>query len=282
MFADASLLELISVLAHLERLETQVSKSRKKLEEPQNAQALEARIHELKRLRDKLRAEVKQRQARVSRSVIDIEISEQEILERKQENMKAILQAYRFTGISGKLTSRGVCVCISTAFEGNLLDSYFVDLVMEKPLWIHHHSVPVFIPLEEISAKYLQTNTQHFRFVLCEYLNTYSGRKHQADRLQTFLVGPLQRNSLCNLLSFTYKVKLEGQSFPFCARLLYKDLTTTLPTDVTVTSQGTEALPRMWEEQRAAHENLFFTKPLHQVFTSFAKKGEKLNVSLVS
>lgn len=45
---------------------------------------------------------------------------------------------------------------------------------------------------------------------------------------------------------------------------------------------GTEALPRMWEEQRAAHENLFFTKPLHQVFTSFAKKGEKLNVSLVS
>ena len=60
------------VLAHLERLETQVSKSRKKLEEPQNAQALEARIHELKRLRDKLRAEVKQRQARVSRSVIDI------------------------------------------------------------------------------------------------------------------------------------------------------------------------------------------------------------------
>lgn len=54
------------VLAHLERLETQVSKSRKKLEEPQNTQALEARIHELKCLRDKLRAEVKQRQARGS------------------------------------------------------------------------------------------------------------------------------------------------------------------------------------------------------------------------
>ncbi|XP_061289128.1 centromere protein O [Bos javanicus] len=280
------------VLAHLERLETQVSKSRKKLEEPQNAQALEARIHELKRLRDKLRAEVKQRQARVKASTANVEpdqileISEQEILERKQENMKAILQAYRFTGISGKLTSRGVCVCISTAFEGNLLDSYFVDLVMEKPLWIHHHSVPVFIPLEEISAKYLQTNTRHFLFVLWEYLNAYSGRKYQADRLQSdfaaFLVGPLQRNSLCNLLSFTYKVKPEGQSVPFCARLLYKDLTTTLPTDVTVTSQGTEALPSTWEEQRAAHENLFFTKPLHQVFTSFAKKGEKLDMSLVS
>lgn len=48
-----------------------MSKFHKKLEEPQDAQALEARIHELERLRDNLRAEVKQRQARVSRSVID-------------------------------------------------------------------------------------------------------------------------------------------------------------------------------------------------------------------
>ncbi|XP_004268141.1 centromere protein O isoform X1 [Orcinus orca] len=284
------------VLAHLERLETQVSRSRKKMEEPQSAQAEESalgtRIHELRRLRDKLRAEVKQHQASVKASTTNVEpdqtleITEQESLKRKWENVKAILQAYRFTGISGKLTSRGVCVCISTAFEGNLLDSYFVDLVMRKPLQIHHHSIPVFIPLEEISAKYLQTNIQHFLFTLCEYLNAYSGRKYQADRLQSdfeaFLAGPLQRNSLCNLLSFTYKAEPEGQSFPFCARLLYKDLTTTLPTDVTVTYQGTDALSTTQEEQRAAHENLFFTKPLHQVFTSFARKGDKLDMSLVS
>ncbi|XP_024620241.1 centromere protein O [Neophocaena asiaeorientalis asiaeorientalis] len=284
------------VLAHLERLETQVSRSRKKMEEPQSAQAEESalgtRIHELRRLRDKLRAEVKQHQASVKASTTNVEpdqtleITEQESLKRKRENVKAILQAYRFTGISGKLTSRGVCVCISTAFEGNLLDSYFVDLVMRKPLQIHHHSIPVFIPLEEISAKYLQTNIQHFLFTLCEYLNAYSGRKYQADRLQSdfeaFLAGPLQRNSLCNLLSFTYKAEPEGQFFPFCARLLYKDLTTTLPTDVTVTYQGTDALSTTQEEQRAAHEDLFFTKPLHQVFTSFARKGDKLDMSLVS
>ncbi|XP_026969488.1 centromere protein O isoform X1 [Sagmatias obliquidens] len=284
------------VLAHLERLETQVSRSRKKMEEPQSAQAEESalgtRIHELRRLRDKLRAEVKQHQASVKASTTNVEpdqtleITEQESLKRKWENVKAILQAYRFTGISGKLTSRGVCVCISTAFEGNLLDSYFVDLVMRKPLQIHHHSIPVFIPLEEISAKYLQTNIQHFLFTLCEYLNAYSGRKYQADRLQSdfeaFLAGPLQRNSLCNVLSFTYKAEPEAQSFPFCARLLYKDLTTTLPTDVTVTYQGTDALSTTQEEQRAAHENLFFTKPLHQVFTSFARKGDKLDMSLVS
>lgn len=189
-------------------------------------------------------------------------------------------------GLSGKLTSRGFCIFINTAFEGNLLDSYFVDLVMQKPLRIHDHSIPVFIPLEELAAKYLQTNIQHFLFSLSEYLNAYSGRKYQADRLQSdfaaFLAGPLQRNSLYNLLSFTYNVELRGQSLPFCARLLYKDLTTTLPTDVTVTYQGMDTLSTSWEEQRASHENLFCTKPLHQVFTSFARKGEKLGMSLAS
>ncbi|XP_037002632.2 centromere protein O [Artibeus jamaicensis] len=286
------------VLAHLERLET---RSRKKFEEPQGVQAVEStlgrKIHLLRSLRDRLRAEVQQRRARLRAEVQQrrarvegsgepdqtLQVSEQ-VLERKREDIKAILQAYRFTGLSGKLTSQGVCVCIQTAFEGNLLDSYFVDLVIQKPLRIHHHSIPAFIPLEEISAKYLQTNIQHFLFSLCEHLNAYSGRKYQADRLQSdfaaFLAGPLQRNSLCNLLSFTYKAEPRGQAFPFCARLLYKDLTVTLPTDVTVTYQGMDSSPS-WEEQRASHEHLLCTKPLHQVFALFARREERLDLSVV-
>lgn len=62
------------VLAHLERLETQVNRSRKKLEELQRTQAVESthgmKIRELRSLQDKLRAEEKQREARVSRRVI--------------------------------------------------------------------------------------------------------------------------------------------------------------------------------------------------------------------
>lgn len=276
------------VLAHLERLE---ARSRKKFEEPQGAptaeSALRSKILQLRRLRDQLRAAVEQRRgARVEASAEPdqaLQVSEQ-VLERKREDVKAILQAYRFTGLSGKLTSRGVCVCIHTAFEGNLLESYFVDLVIQKPLRIHHHSVPVFIPLEEIAAKYLQTDVQHFLFSLCEHLNAYSGRKYQADRLQSdfaaFLAGPLQRNPLCNLLSFTYKAEPRGQAFPFCARLLYEDLTVTLPTDVTITYQGTDTLSPSWEEQRAGHEHLLRTKALHHVFASFARREERLELRL--
>ncbi|KAG8522445.1 Centromere protein O [Galemys pyrenaicus] len=280
------------VLAHLERLEAQVNRSRKKLEEQEVENALRIKIRKLKYLRDQLKAEVKQRQARVKAFTANVEPNQtletmdQEVLERKQENVKAVLQAYRFTGLSGKLTSRGVCVCFNTSFQGNMLGSYFVDLVIQKPLRIRRHSVPVFIPLEELSAKYLQTNIQHFLFSLCEYLNAYSGRKYQADRLQSdyaaFLAGPLQRNSLCNLLVFTYKVESKSPSFPFCARLQYKDLTITLPTDVSITYQGMDTLSTSWEEQRAAHENLFSTQPLHQVFTAFSRNGESLDMSLGS
>lgn len=182
------------VLAHLERLEAQMNRSRKKFEYPTvhtKESSLRTRIQELRKQRDELRAEVKRRrwQARVKASSASedpnstAEISEQEALEKQWGNMKAILQAYRFTGLSGKLTSRGVCMCISTAFEGNLLDSYFVDLVIEKPLRIHHHS----IPLEKIARAYLQTDIQRFLFSLCEYLNAYSGRKYQTDQLEVFV-----------------------------------------------------------------------------------------------
>ncbi|XP_028633918.1 centromere protein O isoform X2 [Grammomys surdaster] len=282
------------VLAHLERLEAQTARPDRKSEEPtvrEKESSLRTKIRELQQQRDKLRAEVKQRRARVEESSAKEDpsktvISEQEVLERQWRNMKAILQAYRFTGLSGKLTSRGVCVYISTAFEGNLLDSYFVDLIIEKPLRIHHHSIPVFIPLEKLATAHLQTDVQRFLFSLWEYLNAYAGRKYQADQLESdfcaFLTGPLQRYALCNLLSFTYKVEQGCQTFSFSARLLYEDLTSALPTDVTVTRPGVEASSPRWEEHRASHEVLFRTKPLHQVFASFSKETEKLDLSLVS
>nr|XP_034369773.1 centromere protein O isoform X2 [Arvicanthis niloticus] len=286
--------EAQGVLAHLERLEAQTTRLNRKSEEPtvrEKESSLRTKIRELQQQRDKLRAEVKQRRARVEESSAKEDpsqtvISEQEDLERQWRNVKAILQAYRFTGLSGKLTSRGVCVSISTAFEGSLLESYFVDLAIEKPVRIHHHSIPAFIPLEKIATAHLQTDIQRFLFSLWEYLNAYAGRKYQADQLESdfcaFLTGPLQRYAPCNMLSFTYKVEHGHQIFSFSARLLYEDLTSALPTDVTVTRPGVEASSPRWEEHRASHEMLFRTKPLHQVFASFSKETEKLDLSLVS
>lgn len=272
-----------------------MNRSNRKSEEPtvrEKESSLRTKIRELQQQRDRLRVEVKQWRARVKESSAKEDssktmISEQEVLEKQWRNLKAILQAYRFTGLSGKLTNRRVCVYISTAFEGNLLDSYFVDLAIEKPLRIHHHSIPVFIPLEKIATAYLQTDVQHFLFSLSEHLNAYVGRKYQADQLESdfcaFLTGPLQRSALCNLLSFTYKVEQGSQAFSFSARLLYEDLTAALPTGVTVTRPaGVEASSPHWEEHRASHEMLFRTKTLHRAFASFSKETEMLHLNLVS
>lgn len=76
-----------------------------------------------------------------------------------------------------------------------------------------------------------------FGTVTIPYRVCFDPHPPQSD-FAAFLSGPLRRNSLCNLLSFTYKVEPRGQSVPFWARLRYKDLTTTLPTDVTVTYRG--------------------------------------------
>lgn len=61
------------VLAHLERLEMQTKRSCKNLEDLQREtveSALGTKIHKLRGLRDRLRAEVKHRQARVSTGAI--------------------------------------------------------------------------------------------------------------------------------------------------------------------------------------------------------------------
>lgn len=96
------------VLAHLERLENQTSRSRKRSEEPQSAQAQErvlgTKIQKLRHLRDDPRAALRHRRGSVKACIANVEpnrtveVNEQEALEEKLENVKAILQAYHFTG----------------------------------------------------------------------------------------------------------------------------------------------------------------------------------------
>ncbi|XP_036605397.1 centromere protein O isoform X2 [Trichosurus vulpecula] len=275
------------VLYQLERLEADHQRSARQQGRQQEEETnLEEKILKLRKLRDELKTKVKLQEASARIPITNLEPYEslknsEENLEMKLEKAKAFFQAFHLTGLSGKLTTKGVCLCFNTAFEGNILDSYYVDLIIKKPITIHRHSVPVFIPLEQIAAKYLETNFQHFVYSLSEHLNAYSGRKYQADQLQcgfsAFLAKPLQRNSLCTLLSFTYTMDPSGESFPFCARLVYEDLTTALPTKVTIAYQGTGETPASWEDQRAVHETLFYKNALHKVFESFLKVRENFD-----
>ncbi|CAI9579996.1 unnamed protein product, partial [Staurois parvus] len=146
------------------------------------------------------------------------------------------------SGISGKLKDDAACFCISTAFEGTYLDSYYIQVNNVKNPQIVRHSIPAFIPLHDLAKEHLPAALKKLLHVLFERLNGYAGRKFQADRAEkispVYVEGSLQKNSLYTVLSFTYNVTVEGQIVGFAAKLLYADLADTLPTEVMVTCSG--------------------------------------------
>ncbi|KFP57635.1 Centromere protein O, partial [Cariama cristata] len=268
------------VLAHLEMLEARAHEAAVKQEETEQQEEklarLKARVQELRLQRDELRAKVDlQQKGQLGQEGVVSDPgqpSAQAVLEWKIKSVKAMLQIFYLTGISGKLTKHGVCFCISTAYEGTYLDSYYLDLLTKPEVQIHRHSVPIFIPLEQIAKKYLQTDIRRFFSVLSDHLNAYAGRRYQADQLQEHfsdqIEGTLQRNSLCNLLVFNYNTSGKSKTFPFNARLLYGDLCCSLPTDVVV-SWRSDA-PVSLAETATAHSDLFRHMALHKAFRAFS------------
>ncbi|NXS97668.1 CENPO protein, partial [Jacana jacana] len=275
------------VFAHLELLEAQAYKAAMKQEEREQQEEklarLRARLQELRLQRDELRAKLDlQQKGQPGKEGVGSEParpSARAVVEWKMRSVKSLLQVFYLTGISGKLTKRGVCFCISTAYEGTYLDSYHLDLLTKPEVQIYRHSLPIFIPLQQISKKYLQTDIRRFLAVLSDHLNAYVGRRYQADQLQEHfsdqIEGTLQRNSLCNLLVFNYNLSSKSKTFPFHARLLYGDLCCSLPTEVLVSC--TADAPAAQAEVAAAHTDLFRHMALHKAFSSFSSAGESMD-----
>ncbi|NWX93806.1 CENPO protein, partial [Nothoprocta pentlandii] len=160
------------------------------------------------------------------------------VLEWKTRSVQDLLQLFYLTGLSGKRTKHGACFCLSTAYEGTYLGCFYVDVTVRPQVRIRRHSVPAFIPLQQLAARHLPADLKRFLSVLSDHLNAYVGRRYQADQLQerfsSHLGGTVQRNSLCNMLAFSYNTSGRSESFPFSARLLYGDPCRSLPTEAVV------------------------------------------------
>ncbi|KAG9469107.1 hypothetical protein GDO78_021188 [Eleutherodactylus coqui] len=168
-----------------------------------------------------------------------------------------------------------MCFCLSTAFEGHYLGSYYIEVNnLERPQ-IGRHCIPVVIPLAEISAAHLQTSLKKFLSLLFDHINAFAGRKYQADRLQdspgACVPGTLRKNSLHTVLTFSYNVTLHGQNLLFSAKLLYRDVTAVLPTEALVTCpENVESA----QEAASSHSSLFRRMPLHRALESLAKEED--------
>uniref|UniRef100_A0A8C5N102 Centromere protein O n=1 Tax=Leptobrachium leishanense TaxID=445787 RepID=A0A8C5N102_9ANUR len=279
------------VMVHLEELETLSHKlalrQEQKRQDRETLEGMKETLIRLRKERDELLAKVSVQEAKIhslttqnqpgSDSQPTAETRGNPDAETLLEEVKGILQADWLTGISGKLTRRGACICISTAFEGKYLDSYYLDLVLGSNPRIERHSIPAFIPLDQIANTHLQADLKKFLVLLFQHLNAYAGRKYQAEQLQALPLiatpGTLQKNSLYTLLTFEYNLDVEGADVCFCAKVLYGDLTRVLPTEVHITCKDPA---QSLTDTISSHSKLFYKKPLHQALDYLKSANETL------
>ncbi|XP_069830085.1 centromere protein O [Dendropsophus ebraccatus] len=268
------------VLSHLEHLKTLSQDLTMKQKQSRQLEdvVLEKReeILQLRKKRNELQAKIRQQEeqiqvlsGRVEGSLPPVPSSQEALQDMRLEEMMGTMEALWFTGISGKKTDNKICFCLSTAFEGHYLDSYYIEVDNSQRPRITRHSIPPFIPLGEITKLHLQSDMKRFLSLLFDHLNGLAGRKFQADRLQdtpgAYIPGTLQRNSLHNVLSFNYNATIDGQTFCFSAKLLYGTITGVFPTEVQVTCPESS---RLVQEAASSHSSMFRTTPLHRFLES--------------
>ncbi|NWT87391.1 CENPO protein, partial [Lanius ludovicianus] len=259
------------VLAHLEMLEFRAHREAVEQEEKERWEEksafLKAKIRELRLQRDQLRHKLELlEKVQLGKEGIPSDLAlpdPREVLEWKIRNLRELLQVFQLTGISGKLSKNSISFSFHTAFEGSFLDSFHLELLLRpdfREFRIQRHSIPPFIPLEQLSRKFLPSDLRGFLDVLFQHLNAFVGRRHQLEQFQEqfskWIQGIPHGNSLCNLLSFQYGIPGKSGSGAFRARLLYADPCRSLPTEVTVSGPA----------PASAHAELFRRLALPRAF----------------
>ncbi|XP_072371601.1 centromere protein O [Scyliorhinus torazame] len=204
------------------------------------------------------------------------------LLKERVKTLQDILGAYHFTGISAKVRELNSTntFCISTAYEGIYLDSYYLDIQMQHPRKIISHNIPAFIPLEQTAHTHLQQDLLRFMDVLRDALNAYASRRYQVEQLQKLhtasLIGQLQRNAAYNVLKFRYQILCGDMEQDVQVKVVYRHLACYLPTGVTLTCSGADA--ESVNAKLDCHRQLFEKMELYRVFDSL-KLQEELAVS---
>ncbi|XP_048155708.1 centromere protein O [Corvus hawaiiensis] len=262
----------LGMLAHLEMLEFRAHREAVEQEEKERREEksafLNSKIRELRLQRDQLREKLELLEKALGKEGIPSDPAlpdPREVLEWKIRNLRELLQVFQLTGVSGKLSKHGISFSFHTAFEGSFLDRFHLELLVRpesREFRIQRHSIPPFIPLEQLARKFLPSDLRGFLDVLFQHLNAFVGRRHQLEQFQEqfseWIQGIPHRNSLCNLLSFQYGIPGKSGGASFRARLLYADPCRSLPSEVAVSGSAAAAA--------SAHAELFRRRALPRAF----------------
>ena len=75
---------------------------------------------------------------------------------------------------------KGLCVSLSTAYDGVYLETYNLEMDLKPTLRISRHNIPPFIPLNSLAEQSsMQTDIRTLLDPLSRHLNAFAGRKQQ-------------------------------------------------------------------------------------------------------
>lgn len=271
------------VLSHLSLLEAQ-ARSRKPGAQSRVTQ-MKVKVEELKKQRDRLRAEIevhqnlqKLRTALDEDEDVDVgddsENSRLLLLMAKHSQLKDVLLAHHLLGgydVIKTNQDKSLCFSLPTSYQGTMLDTYHVEIDVKPTLQIGRHSVPPFIPLDRLAEETdMQKNIRGFLDTLSLHLNAFAARRQQLKHVKDLheSVEVLETNALCSLLVLMLTVPKEKTAL-LCS-LDYSDHARSLPTRVSLQCEERDlsSSPR-WQKNTA----LLRETPVHEALSVMRQTG---------
>ncbi|XP_078584632.1 centromere protein O-like [Branchiostoma floridae x Branchiostoma japonicum] len=186
----------------------------------------------------------------------------------KQRKAELLKEAYSFAGISMIRESES-CVSVTwgTFYSGQYRESYQAQILVSHTLKIGQHTLPAFLPLEELSFAHLNSDLKRFLWAVGDHLNAFVSRREQLAQAKTSYSDLLQGDVEASAGFDVLKLTLRAEEQQYHTTLTYKDGLNTRPTTVVVEDddQSTdveEATPRIQEA--------FLSKSLPEALTDIA------------
>eukprot|EP00743_Colponemidia_sp_Colp-15_P008387 GILK01009113.1.p1 GENE.GILK01009113.1~~GILK01009113.1.p1 ORF type:complete len:329 (-),score=43.92 GILK01009113.1:408-1343(-) len=199
----------------------------------------------------------------------------------KRRNLGQIADAYRLAGQTlFELDEDFIGIRIETFHAGRYFERYYVVLdhtADQSSLFIHRHTIPHFIPLQQLAAKLLNKDISKFMDRLSDQLNAFVFRREELKSIESThadIVKSVSATPAFNyikLVCFLRSTRAEAEVY-----LIFDDLSGSLPTQATVITFPVDAFTtaetvrdiRKGTRLRGS-EDMFLSMPMAEAFGAF-------------
>ncbi|XP_028294199.1 centromere protein O isoform X2 [Gouania willdenowi] len=265
------------VLGHLSLLETQMRSCRGKHQQLNRTEQLKAKVEALCVQKEQLKRLQKVRSTLDGNGAddeMDDDSENADILQlmAKCARLKDLLHAHHLIGGYDVVKTRqdkGLCITLTTAYEGIYLDTYHLEMDLSPKLRISRHDIPPFIPLNSLVETTTQTALRPFLDFLSQHLNAFTGRKQQLKLVkeQHKSVEVMESNVLCSVLVLL--VRVPERKLPVLCILDYTDHSRSLPTGVKFECDDEPPNFEQWKKSC----RILLERPVHKALITMKSLG---------